>query len=661
MASAKMVSSSPADATRRGQPEPVGTAGSRFGARRPVLLAALLLAPWALAAATHGLGVDWLLLLLVVLGTASLLRAGNALVDRLVLAVGLLAAVVAPAGLLLSVWPWHLHPAVVGAAACSVLVAVGALTGRAPRLPRPSLRDLPVLVAVAAGASFMRFAYRNGTLADQVALPGLNDDYSRHFVFYDTIRLGGGYLFLRPDAAEQYAPPGYETYPQGSHFLYALVANFVESSAVPGPAEASFGLLTWCVAGAFVFLAVAVGWGMRWVAGPGLSRGATLAASTGVLGFVLLGPPIRIFEGGFTSQIAGLTLFTLLAAVAIRPIARIREHLVVLGALFVGISMTYYLYLPVAGALVVLSLWRYRRRLAAVRGFAWATAFVTVVLGLVEPVLNIEANTATVLLASGGIGHTPNRIVLVTTLLVGIPMLLAARRSPVWRAAGWAFGTAGVATGALWLYQQVAAGSTLYYYEKVLHSLLVVLLLSAGALALVVQRRLRAVTAGRRPLARNAIAVVTAVVVTASLTGLTANGLLDRPLPGVRFLSHSHSAKERGEIVEFVFRRHPQADGTITIAWISRGWKPPLTTAYLAALHRNARLATPARDWLTPPAGYGLDDLGDFLAQQPVPVRIVTNRPDVIEHLARLRVQEPWLRFEVDDVRPWVPPSTRRA
>ncbi len=665
MAAAKADSSEQVDATGSGDTTPADTPARRQSAgapRRWGLVAVLLGATWALAAATHALGVDWLLLLLTVTGTASLLRAGNALVDRLVLAVGLVAAVAAPAGLLLSVWPWHLHPAVVGATALSVLVPIGALTGRAPRLPRPSLRDVPVLGAAMAGAGFMAVAYRRGTLADQIALAASNDDYSRHFLFYDTIRLIGGYLFLQPDAAARYVPPGYETYPQGSHFFYALVANFVESADVPGAAEDSFRLLTWCAAGTFVFLGAAVVWGLRWVAGPALSRGATLAASAGALGFVLLGPPITIYVGGFTSEIAGLAVLTLLTAVAIRPIARIREHLAVLGALFVGVSMTYYLYLPLAAALIALSLWRYGRRVAPAWRFALGTAVVTAAFGLVEPVLNAQANTGTVLLSGGGITHTPNRIVVGVVLLVGIPVVLAARRNPVWRSAGWALAAAGLATGALWVYQQVRVGSTLYYYEKVLHAFLVVLLLAVGALALLVQRQVRARTAHRPPRVRRGIALATAVAVTVPLTGLATTGLLDRGRPpGLRFVSHSLAAKERGEIAEFVFRRHPQADGTITIAWIGPDWKPPLATAYVAVLHRNAALATPARDWLTPTAGHDLDDLAAFLAAQSVPVRIVTNRPDVIDHLARLRTSQPSLRVEVDDVRPWSPPSTPLA
>src|SRR5262249_59721947 len=80
-------------------------------------------------------GLDVVMLIVLLVGTASLLRAGRTLLDRLVLATGVLAGVLIAAGLLFSVWPWGLAPVPVAGSALTVLVLAGVVLRRRPSLP----------------------------------------------------------------------------------------------------------------------------------------------------------------------------------------------------------------------------------------------------------------------------------------------------------------------------------------------------------------------------------------------------------------------------------------------------------------------------------------------------------------------------------------------
>src|SRR2546423_15403078 len=106
---------------------------------RPV--AVLVVLAWAVPGTAQLLGIDWLLPPLVLVATASLLRVGRTLLDRLMLALCLLLGGTCAAGLPLSVWPWRLQPVPVAILALTVLAGPAAGTG--PRAPVPGPRPPP--------------------------------------------------------------------------------------------------------------------------------------------------------------------------------------------------------------------------------------------------------------------------------------------------------------------------------------------------------------------------------------------------------------------------------------------------------------------------------------------------------------------------------------
>src|SRR2546423_12211288 len=103
---------------------------------RPV--AVLVVLAWAVPGTAQLLGIDWLLPPLVLVATASLLRVGRTLLDRLMLALCLLLGGTCAAGLPLSVWPWRLPPGPGAILAPAVLAGPAALPGRPPPVPGPS-------------------------------------------------------------------------------------------------------------------------------------------------------------------------------------------------------------------------------------------------------------------------------------------------------------------------------------------------------------------------------------------------------------------------------------------------------------------------------------------------------------------------------------------
>src|SRR3954452_16538806 len=90
--------------------------------RRLGWLAAALAGCWLVPFLAHLAGADPVVAVAVWLATASLLRIGDTVVDRLVVAFAALAAAVCSAGLLLALWPPHLAPVPVGGTALSALV-----------------------------------------------------------------------------------------------------------------------------------------------------------------------------------------------------------------------------------------------------------------------------------------------------------------------------------------------------------------------------------------------------------------------------------------------------------------------------------------------------------------------------------------------------------
>ncbi|MGR7000372.1 hypothetical protein ACU686_23820 [Yinghuangia aomiensis] len=188
---------------------------------RAAVWGGLLVLVWLFAFAAHALHADPLSALAVFVGTASLLRAGSALLDRFVLAAGLLGGATITAALLFSVWPWHLQPAPIAGCAMTALLAVAFATGRRPKLPRKVLWSDAVILASGA-ASAITLAWPVARVGFKQSLPYLTavgqGDRLRHFSLFDAIQQVGGYGFFHSDQAREIVLPGMEAnYPSGTH------------------------------------------------------------------------------------------------------------------------------------------------------------------------------------------------------------------------------------------------------------------------------------------------------------------------------------------------------------------------------------------------------------------------------------------------------------
>ncbi len=613
---------------------------------------AALVAVWLIVLLLHAVHADWVTLIGVLLGTAALSRAGGSIIDRIMVAIAVFLGLGAAGGLLFSVWPFGLGPVAVGGVALTVLVVISGASGRMPRLPRPRPADLGVLGGMAGAWWFMASLYRTWGLGEQVSLMQVNDDFSRHFMIFDTIRNVGGYMWQRWASASACSPPAYRAYPQGSHMVTALLADFVRSGTDPGTGGASFHLFTIFYAGSWVLLCGVILWSVRWVAGPRLGTAGTLLASAAVTVFMLYGSMITLYVSGSSSEIAGLIAVVLLAAVVARPIAGIREHLLVLGALLLAVSFVYYLFLPAAAALAVVSLWQCRRRVWSVRWYALVAAAVVGALGAVPPMVNAASNSVAALNAGGGIYGNPTWLLLGIPLLTGAGALALAARSPVWRAATAALVVLSGSVAALYLYQVQATGGTHYYYVKAVHALLVVACGYVGGLAVLVRRGLRAVAPGRGAWSR-AVRLTAPVLLALALTDAMVSGLpFDTTTWGAKVLGHQVAAPWRGDAAQLCYDRHPVADGVWTICWISGGWNPVLATGYVSVWRRE--YATGGGVWavLDPrTGGPNPAKLGPYLRTVNRPVRIVTTEPKVIAEVKRLKAADPSLRVELDAVR----------
>ncbi|HEX2418551.1 MAG TPA: hypothetical protein VHJ83_10600, partial [Micromonosporaceae bacterium] len=377
------------------EPAPDQNPGTASGRRWPIWLLASssgLVAAWLLPVLSHQAGADWLLPLVIWLFTASLLRSGRSALDRLVLAAALLIGATCAAGLVISRWPWGIAPVPVAGTALSVLVLVAVALRRRPRLPlTPRGSDLLALGSGLLAAVVVGLPYLGANLTERMALAALGEDLARHFSLYDAIRIVDGYAFFDRHASDAYLLPGLQTYPQGSHFLYALLDAFLPSGAEPGSALTAWGHYVGFHIAGYAFFAVVMVWAARWVAGPALTDWPKIAVFAFVAAAVSFSELVTIFIRGYPSEILGLALFAVLLALLARPPRHTRELVVTVAALLVGIGWTYFFLLPMAGLVTVASLVGFRHRVLAYWRIVLAVALVAVPLAL-TPVMIMYAD-----------------------------------------------------------------------------------------------------------------------------------------------------------------------------------------------------------------------------------------------------------------------------
>jgi hypothetical protein len=620
--------------------------------RRLVALAVALAASWAVPALTHLLRVDWLLPALLLVATAALLRTGRTLLDRLICAVVLLFAGTCAVGLLLSVWPWHLHPVAVAGLGFTILTGLAALTGRRPVLPwrrhRPA--DLITLGYTALAAAVALYPLLRRDLAGRLAMFMHVEDFSRHVMIYDTIRVEGGYLFLhKADAITHTYEPGFLSYPQGSHFVAALLENFAESSATPGSPLTWVGDVIWWHLAGFVVMCLAVLWAAQRVAGPAVRPWLALGLGGLVAAYLLFGDPITIYSRGYPQEVSSLVLIAVLTAVAIRPLPGDREQIVLVGALLTGISFSYYLFLPVAVVIAAGWLVGYRRRILPRWRFTLGVALVSGALALVIPLENRAADPGTVLLQSGQAVTVNTAPLWVIGLACAVALALLARRrrivGPVGLVALLAVAGFSVAVDR---YQTSNHGNP-YFWFKALHESIIVVLVCSGALAAALRVPPKLVRAPRWRLAAPAVA---AAVVLAAF-GYFGSGSATTMSQGRAYLTGRTAEKiAAGRNTLAVYRWYPQPDGKVIVVLMGGAWPQFLTTLYVGILHHQYAPAEEFAQHIRPWTGtHPLPEIEDQLAASSRPVRVISDDSGTLSELRRFATTLPAGKLEVVDAR----------
>jgi hypothetical protein len=620
--------------------------------RRRVMLAVALVASWALPAVTHPLRVDWLLPPLLLVATAALLRTGRTLLDRLICAVVLLFAGTCAAGLLLSVWPWHLHPVAVAGLGFTILTGLAALTGRRPVLPwrryRPA--DLITLGYTGLAAAVALYPLLRRDLAGRLAMFMHVEDFSRHLMIYDTIRVEGGYLFLhKADAITHTYEPGFLSYPQGSHFVGALLENFAESSATPGnPLTWAGNFIWWHLAG-FVMMCLAVLWAAQRVAGPAVRPWLAVALGGLVTGYLLFGDPITIYSRGYPQEVGCLVLVAVLTALAIRPLPGEREQIVLIGALLAAISFTYYLFLPVAVVIVAGWLVAHRRRILPRWRFTLGVALVSGALALVIPLENRAADPGTVLLQSGQAVSVNTAPLWVIGLACAVALALLTLRRRIAGPVGLvALLTVAGFSIAVDRYQMSNHGNP-YFWFKALHESIIVVLVCSGALAAALRPPPKLV---RDPRWRLAAPAVAAVVILAAF-GYFGSGSATTMSQGRFYLSGRISEKiAAGRDTLAVYQWYPQPDGKTIVVLKDGPWPSFLATLYVGILHHRYAPAEDFAQHIRPWTGtHPLPEVEGYLAANSRPVRVISDDPGMLTELRRFATTLPAGQLEVVDAR----------
>ncbi|MFC4047410.1 hypothetical protein ACFO1B_54180 [Dactylosporangium siamense] len=462
-------------------------------------LAALTAGAWLVPVAAYLLHVAVLLPLVILFATASLVRGGRTLLDRLMITLGLLFGLTCAGGLVLSYWPFGLHPVAVAGTCLTALIAAAAVSGRRPNLPRPALSDLvPLLGGAAVGAVLFYPLVRDGEVR-RLATATWGEDFARHANLYNAIDITGGYLFTRWDAAAQQVYEGMILYPQGSHFLDALLDNFLRSDTTATVGMATINHFWAFTVGWYALFVLIASWSAQWIGASSLTLGRRLALTAFIVAMSTTTDLMEAFITGHTSEVAGLCLILLLVAVLARPTQRTGQQLLLVGSLLVALGFTYYLFLPAAGLATAFWLVRARRRIRRRPMTLLVVGLCTAVLAPLPTVLGLLVAKQGAALGLGG-GVMPSIDVGIALFAVVAGGLIASRgwRSPVWQMFALCVASVGVLSIGLFTTHAVQPDDNLgggaYYATKTLHLLVVLLIVGCGVATRVLARP----AAGRR-------------------------------------------------------------------------------------------------------------------------------------------------------------------
>ncbi|MET8530081.1 hypothetical protein [Micromonospora sp. NPDC005172] len=621
---------------------------------RTLLLA--LAAAWLVPAVAYPLHLAWLLPPLVLLATASLLRGGRTLLDRLVLATLLLVGATTIAGLLFTLWPWGLHPVAVSGAALSALAVVATVTGRRPSLPRPVWTDLLPVVATVAVVGYLASPWlRASTLAGRLSLLALGEDNFRHVALVDAIGRLGGYVFLDPSAARDDIVSLLARYPQGWHLTTAVLDAHLRSATGTPSGASSLGHYGWWCFATFGLFVLTLFWAAQRLPGPlhPLHR----VVLTVVVSALVLGSQLpRLLIAGYPSEVLGLALAVALTALVVRPLASNREQLVLLGALLTGIGFTYYLFLPPAGLLVLGWLIAHRRELLHTRRTVFAVGLVTALLAPLPLVLGVFAAGQTEALdAKAGLELAEAwRALLGFAPIVLIGLVIQARRADrAWRRHLAAVLVAVAFALAIALANVLAGVQPAYYFMKGVHLATVGLIVGTAALVLLLpvlsaERRSNRVRAVAVPALAATLAVLT-VVTLCGLTGWSRSLLVvDKQSWTQLWVQHSVDKPSRvAQVCAAAYRRHPDQPGTITVVLDRTGYRGYVESICLSALQGTTAQSEPA---IYLPMFEEPERTRKILRSTRGPIRLLVSDPAAQRRVDKLLTRYPDLRGRVTTV-----------
>jgi len=658
---------------------------SRQGA---ALVAVLVAAAWLLPLAAHASHVDWLILIAAWLGIASLLRAGRLLVDRLVLAGILLVGFLIAAGLVFSVWPWGLEPVPVGGVTLSTVVLAGAISGRRPRLPRRLVpTDAVILGAAALSWSCMNAPTAGKSFAGKLPYIAAREDMFNHYTLFDAIHRVGGYAFLNLGAIKPYMSPGLlnptamEFYPQGMHYLFALVDVFLRSDTDPGSNLGEYNRFALYNVAVLAILAAVLVWAARWIAGPGLAGWRRGFVCVVVGGLAAVGQLTTLYWQAFAAHAAGLVVLAAAIAVCSRPPRAAREQLLLLGAVVVASTFIYNLTAVMVLGMTGIAVAVYWRRLRGHWRFAAGVGVPVICVALVPYAAQAFAgfNASDKFLMWGSALHF-SRVPLVVFALAALSAMVTrnGRRSPSWRVASFSVLWCGALTVAMCCYAYLKVGDTTYYCEKLIEGVWVVSLACFGAVGMLLKSDLsiigRARRSGSPSRVENAAAGGLTAVAAAVLVGVIplvpttmANGA---PAQNVTwgaawrdgFISSDFSAP-----LATLAKHRLLGDGVPTIVlfadWGQTNWR---VSMFNAALNHDRGIITDrAIDAIMNSNGLGtlklpaagnpipakdessLLNLEALIKSSHVPLRIVVSNRDVADYLRAFGAADPGLGLKV--------------